>query len=74
MARQIRDTGADERSDALQGVVVALDVGNEFLIPLCFERGQIVCHITRQQHVATSPSDEVAGVSWAVSRRGQRDD
>ena len=74
MARQIRDACAYERSDAIQGVVVPLDVGNESLIPLRFERGQVVRHITRQQHVAFCPSYEVAGVSWAVSRRGQRDD
>jgi hypothetical protein len=73
VARQIRDAGAYERSDALQRVVVPLDVGKESLIPLRFERRQVVRHITCQQHIALCPSYEVAGVPWAVSRRGQRD-
>ena len=39
VARQISHPCAYERSDSFQRVMVPLDVGNESLIPLCFERG-----------------------------------
>ena len=51
-----------------------LDVGNESLFPLGFQRRQVVRHVAGQQHVTLRPPDEVARVSRAVSRRRQRDD